>query len=91
MEVTTRSTQSGDLELVAKEKPNKPSGSPAKITARVCEDGRVRLDVDKVCGRRCEEISNQFSRAVGGQVTVEKKKDSYFILPQNSVQNNIKM
>ena len=91
MEVTTRSTQSGDLELVAKEKPTKHSGGNAKITARVCEDGRVRLDVDQVRGRRCEKISTQFSKAVGGQVTAEKKKDSYFVLPQNSVQKNIKV
>lgn len=77
--VQTRST--GDIDIIAKEREDIFGDGKAAVTARVTGDGRVRVDVDDVRSNRCEKISDDLAEAVGGKVTRDKKKDSYWLLP----------
>ena len=82
MGVESRTTASGEVELVASERgPAKPDGS-AQVTAEVQTDGTVIVDVDRILGPRCSKIVNGVAQAVGGQVVAAREKAAFYALPR---------
>jgi len=91
MSVQTRARSNGDIEVVAREQPGKHPDGAAKVTAMVFDDGRVHLDVAKIRGRRCEEITTGFAEAIGGVISGDKKKDDYFMIPAGAATPSVRV
>lgn len=84
MEVETRLSNRGEVELVATESSEVQGDGKAEVRARITNEGQIRLDVSRVQGRRCQEITESLAEAVQGEISHDKKKDAYWKLPGTS-------
>lgn len=81
----------GEVQIHAVETGPTRKGGAAEIKAQVNVDGNTVIDVDKVVGKRCEEIVKDFAQAVGGEVVNTRRKASYFQLPGEPAKTDIKV
>ena len=70
---------------------NAPKGGPAALKIQVRTDGTLRVDVDRVKGRGCEQIVTGLANTVGARVADMKKKDAFFQLPGEPVNAGIRV
>lgn len=71
----------GEYVIVGQEKNRGQKDGAARITVRVSKNGITKMDVSNIKGRRCEEIINRLTGAIGGECIEIKKKSEYFQLP----------
>ena len=81
MDIQTAELSSGAVQIHASERQSTQSDGTAEIRTQVNIDGTLWVDINKIKGSRCEEIVDDLADAVGGQVAVMRKKDSYYQLP----------
>jgi hypothetical protein len=79
--VEVKKGSGGDYVIVAREGNWGQKDGPAKITTHISKDGTAMVDVSNIKGRRCEEIINGITRAIGGECVKSRKKNEYFQLP----------
>ncbi|MEK9149220.1 MAG: hypothetical protein AAB267_04150 [Candidatus Desantisbacteria bacterium] len=71
----------GGYTIVAQEAAHGQNDGTARIITNISENGVAIVDVSNIKGKRCEEIINGLSRAIGGECIEVKKKNEYFQLP----------
>lgn len=83
MEIETRFSNRGEVELIATESSDIHGDGKAEVRARINNEGQVHLDVTRVHGSRCQEITECLAEAVNGKILQDNKKDAYWRLPGN--------
>ncbi len=84
MQVETRSSRGGEVELVATEPHDVHGDGRAEVRAKINDEGQIQLDVGNIEGPRCQQITESLAEAVNGEISRDKKKDVYWRLPGNS-------
>lgn len=90
MQVQTTRLQTGEVQILARESIPK-SGGKAEITARIRNNGTAVVDVDRIRGRRCEEIVSGLANAMGAKVSQTQKKEAYFQLPGEPTKTQVRV
>jgi hypothetical protein len=81
MEIETSLNNRGEVELVATESRALHGDGKAEVRARITDEGQINLDVSRVQGRRCQEITESLAEAVHGEISQDEKKEFYWRLP----------
>ena len=82
---------SGDMQILARERIGGQRGGPAEIKTRIRDDGAMWVDIDRVKGKRCQEIVSELASAVGGEVSSMDKKAAYFQLPGEPTRTKVRI
>ena len=81
----------GEIKILAHESNTGQSGGAATIDTRVHKDGSARIEIDRCRDRRCEDIVQQITVAVGGVVTdTTDKNGARFQLPGEPTKTRVK-
>jgi hypothetical protein len=91
MTVQSAQLPNGEVQILAREQAMSGRGGAAEIKAQVRVDGTALVDVDKVQGKRCEEIVQELAQAVGGEVSDMRMKSSYYQLPGEPTKTQVKV
>lgn len=73
-----RRAPDGSLHLTASELPARHGGGEARVAIVVDAAGNLTVDIDKVRGRRCENLLHGITTAIDGKVISKKIKPSYY-------------
>lgn len=79
--VQVKKGQNGDYIIVGQEGNHGQKGGSARITTHVLKNGVATVDVSNIKGKRCDEIINGLTRAIGGECVKSRKKSEYFQVP----------
>lgn len=88
MSITTEKLANGEMQIQAKER-RATNGDFAEVKTTISTEGNVAIDVDKVKGKRCEQIVKDLAFSIGGAVSDTKKKDAYFQVVKQPTRINL--
>jgi len=91
MAVQTAKLPTGEIQVLARDQNTPRIDGSADVRAQIRTDGSAWVDVDKIKGKRCEEIVTQLAQAIGAEPTGTVKKDSYFQLPGEPVKTKVRL
>jgi len=83
MHVTARDLGDGQVEIEAREK-QEPGADGTRVVTTVKGDGSAVVDIDGVCGDRCEKVVRGIAEAIGGVVTNTTRRPAFFQRPGES-------
>lgn len=91
MDLTERTTPSGEIELIGAERREANGDGRAEISVRVRRDGSLLIDVDGISGHRCEQLVAGIASATGGEVSQMTRKRSYFERPGEATRTKVRV
>ena len=81
MTVQTRSLPNGEIEIQACERKAPGNAAGAEVKLQVHSDGSAMVDIDKIRGKQCVQITDRLAKAMGAKISVTRKKGAFFQRP----------